>query len=138
MSTLSKAMKKLEAAALLVLIPIMLAACAHPQQPFGQECWWMTFSADGRFEKLENVLNREHFALIKPGRSTEADVWNLFGQYAEKYEFRLKNQHAWMYRFKDEGIFDMAFWVQFDTRGIVAEVGYTLDPYKDRDHWLFP
>ena len=86
-------MKKLEAAALLVLIPIMLAACAHPQlidlgtaesqvvqklgepnatvpladgrtrlvysqQPFGQECWWMTFSADGRFEKLENVLNR--------------------------------------------------------------------------------
>ncbi len=32
----------------------------------------------------------------------------------------------------------MAFWVQFDTRGIVAEVGYTLDPYKDRDHWLFP
>lgn len=74
-------MKKLEAAALLVLIPIMLAACAHPQlidlgtaesqvvqklgepnatvpladgrtrlvysqQPFGQECWWMTFSAD--------------------------------------------------------------------------------------------
>lgn len=31
MSTLSKAMKKLEAAALLVLIPIMLAACAHPQ-----------------------------------------------------------------------------------------------------------
>lgn len=173
MSTLSKAMKKLEAAALLVLIPIMLAACAHPQlidlgtaesqvvqklgepnatvpladgrtrlvysqQPFGQECWWMTFSADGRFEKLENVLNREHFALIKPGRLTEADVWNLFGQYAEKYEFRLKNQHAWMYRFKDEGIFDMAFWVQFDTRGIVAEVGYTLDPYKDRDHWLFP
>ena len=92
-------MKKLEAAALLVLIPIMLAACAHPQlidlgtaesqvvqklgepnatvpladgrtrlvysqQPFGQECWWMTFSADGRFEKLENVLNREHFMLI--------------------------------------------------------------------------
>ena len=39
---------------------------------------------------------------------------------------------------EDEGIFDMAFWVQFDTRGIVAEVGYTLDPYKDRDHWLFP
>lgn len=142
-------MKKLEAAALLVLIPIMLAACAHPQlidlgtaesqvvQKLGEPNATVPL-ADGRFEKLENVLNREHFALIKPGRSTEADVWNLFGQYAERYEFRLKNQHAWMYRFKDEGIFDMAFWVQFDTRGIVAEVGYTLDPYKDRDHWLFP
>ena len=31
MSTLSKAMRKLEAAALLVLIPMMLAGCAHPQ-----------------------------------------------------------------------------------------------------------
>lgn len=96
MSTLSKAMKKLEAAALLVLIPIMLAACAHPQlidlgtaesqvvqklgepnatvpladgrtrlvysqQPFGQECWWMTFSADGRHLAMMPHLERSCF-----------------------------------------------------------------------------
>ena len=162
----------LKTAALAAVVPLLLAACAHPQlvdvgtpeaevvrdlgepnarvvlsdgrtrlvysgQPFGQDCWWMTIGADGRFEKVENVLDRAHFALVKPGQSTEKDVYDLFGKPAEKYEFRLKNEHAWMYRFKDEGMFDMACWMQFNTEGIVTEVGYTLDPYKDRNTWFF-
>lgn len=159
---------KLARAALAAALPLMLAACAHPQlidvgtpraeverelgapdavvalpdggtrlvysgQPFGQEVWWMTIDASGRYAGLENVLDREHFALIRPGVSTERDVFDLFGKCAEKYVFHLKNEHAWMYRFKDGGMFDMACWVQFDTRGVVTEVGYTLDPWKTDD-----
>lgn len=27
----------------------------------------------------------------------------------------------------------MACWVQFDVNGVVTEVGFTTDPWKDRD-----
>ena len=102
-------------------------------QPFGQEVWWIEFDADGRIVRREEVLDRAHMALIKPGVSTEKDVWNLFGKYAQEYTFSLIDQTAWMYRFKDDGLFDMACWVQFDVNGVVTEVGFTTDPWKDRD-----
>lgn len=106
-------------------------------QPYGQEVWWLTLDASGRLKGRESVLDREHFALIRPGVSREEDVWRLFGRCAEKQEFRLSARHAWMYRFKDEGLFDMACWVEFNPEGVVVEVGYTLDPWRERDHWLF-
>lgn len=109
----------------------------YSMQPFGQEVWWLTFDDAHRLVQREEVLNREHMALIKPGVSTQADVWNLFGPCAQKYTFALIDQIAWMYRFRDEGIFDMACWVQFDQQGIVTEVGFTTDPWKDRDNSLF-
>lgn len=109
----------------------------YSMQPFGEECWWLTFDRNGNLVQKEEVLNREHFALIKPGVSTEEDVWNLFGKYAEKYTFHLINQTAWMYRFLDDGHFYMACWVQFDTKGVVTEVGYTLDPWRTNDGSIF-
>lgn len=105
----------------------------YSMQPFGQEVWWLEFDADGRLVKREEVLDRAHMALIKPGVSMEQDVWELFGKCAQKYTFSLVDQTAWMYRFRDDGLFDMACWVQFDLHGIVTEVGFTTDPWKDRD-----
>ena len=102
-------------------------------QPMAQEVWWISLDQEGRVTGKENVLDREHFALIKPGVSTEKDVWNLFGRCAQTYTFALKNEHAWMYRFLDEGMFFMACWVQFNTKGVVTEVGYTTDPWHDHD-----
>lgn len=31
----------------------------------------------------------------------------------------------------------MACWVQFDMKGVVTEVGYTIDPWWDRDGLFF-
>lgn len=109
----------------------------YSMQPMSQQVWWITLDAQGRVQSKENVLDRDHFALIKIGSTTKQDVFNLFGPCAEKFHFALKNQDAWMYRFLDEGLFYMAFWVQFDENGVVAEVGYTQDPWRDRDgDWL--
>ena len=47
----------------------------YSMQPFGQEVWWIEFDADGRIVRREEVLDRAHMALIKPGVSTEKDVW---------------------------------------------------------------
>lgn len=110
----------------------------YSMQPFGQEVWWLVFDKNHHLIERKEVLSREYMALIKPGESTQKDVWNLFGQCAEKYTFSLIDQTAWMYRFMDEGFFHMACWVQFDVRGVVTEVGFTTDPWHERDgHWLF-
>ncbi len=111
----------------------------YSMQPFGQEVWWLEFDADGRLLRREEVLDRAHMAMIKPGESTKRDVWNIFGKCAQEYVFALIDQTAWMYRFRDDGIFDMACWVQFDVKDVVTEVGFTTDPWKDRDgsFWLF-
>ena len=68
----------------------------------------------------------------------EDDVWKLWGRCAQKYTFHLVNQHAWMYRYKDFGGFDMAVWPQFDENGVVQSVETTMDPWKEKDgEWLF-
>ncbi|MCF0252907.1 MAG: hypothetical protein HUK26_01060, partial [Duodenibacillus sp.] len=47
--------------------------------------------------------------------------------------FSLAGEHAWMYRFKDFGGFDMAVWPQFDKQGVVRSVDITTDPWMERD-----
>ncbi|MFU0841963.1 MAG: SmpA-OmlA domain-containing protein [Burkholderia sp.] len=111
----------------------------YSMNPFGEEVWWLIFDKDGKLVKKEQILDYKHFMLIKPGVDTQKDVWNLFGRYAEHYTFSLINQTAWMYRFLDEGGFHMACWVQFDTKGVVTEVGFGSDPWHERDgSALFP
>ena len=51
-------------------------------QGAAQEVWWLTLDKAGKLVSRINALDREHFALIKPGVSTEKDVWTLFGKCA--------------------------------------------------------
>lgn len=102
-------------------------------QPFGQDVWWLFMNDQGQVVGREQGLQEKYFSMIKIGEWTEKDVWALWGKCAEKYEFRLVNEHAWMYRYKDVGGFDMAVWPQFDVNGIVRSVDITTDPWRDRD-----
>ncbi len=107
-------------------------------QPFGQAVWWLFVDASGHVVGREQGLQEKYFSLLTPGVSTEEDVWKLWGKCAEKYTFHLVNQHAWMYRFKDFGNFDMAVWPQFDEKGVLQSLEVTTDPWKDRDgRWPF-
>lgn len=107
-------------------------------QPYGQEVWWLFVDETGHVVSREQGLQEKYFNLIRPGVSTEDDVWKLWGRCAQKYTFHLVNQHAWMYRYKDFGGFDMAVWPQFDENGVVQSVETTMDPWKEKDgEWLF-
>lgn len=106
-------------------------------QPYGQEVWWLFVDESGHVVAREQGLQEKYFNLLTPGVSTEQDVWNLWGKCAEKYTFHLVNQHAWMYRFKDFGGFDMAVWPQFDESGVMQSMEVTIDPWRDRDgDWM--
>jgi len=104
----------------------------YSAQPFGQEVWWL-FVKDGKVVAREQGLQEKYFPMVKIGVSTEKDVWALWGTCAEKYEFHLCDEHAWMYRFKDNGNFDMAVWPQFDKTGVVRSMEVTIDPWTQRD-----
>lgn len=102
-------------------------------QPFGQDAWWLFIGKDGTVVSREQGLQEKYFNLLTPGKSTEADVWALWGKCAQKYEFPLVNQHAWMYRYKAPGGFDMAVWPQFDDNGVMQSLEVTLDPWVLND-----
>lgn len=108
----------------------------YSMQPFSQEVYWMRFDKDGRYVGKERAMNEEHFKLVVPGKHTKADVYQMFGRCAQEYEFRLQDQTAFMYRFEDVGSMDMAFWVQFDLKGVVTETAVTQDPWDHDGDWL--
>lgn len=105
----------------------------YSMQPFGEEVWWLFFDKDGKLFKREQGLQEKYFSQIQVGKWTEADVFAFWGRCAQKYEFHLANEHAWMYRYRDDGGFYMAVWPQFDTNGIVRSVETTTDPWRDND-----
>ena len=102
-------------------------------QPFGQDVWWIFVDAGGKVVGREQGLQERYFGLLTPGKSTEADVWALWGKCAQKYEFPMKNAHAWMYRYKAPGGFDMAVWPQFVADGVLRSLETTLDPWTIND-----
>ena len=106
-------------------------------EPAAQEVWWLFFR-DGRLASREQAMQEKYFSAIRPGAWTEKDVWAYWGRCAEEYEFRIVGEHAWMYRFEDEGGFDMAVWPQFDKNGVVVSCEVTEDPWKDRRLLFFP
>jgi hypothetical protein len=108
-------------------------------QPFGQEVWWLYFDQDGRLVGREQGLQVKFFTIPRIGVWTEKDVWAFWGKCAQEYDFPLVGEHAWMYRFKDDGNFDMAVWPQFDKDGILRSMDITEDPWKadfDSDTWF--
>lgn len=102
-------------------------------QPFGQSVWWIFVDESGKVISREQGLQEKYFHLLTPGQSTEADVWALWGKCAQKYEFPLVGQHAWMYRYKAPGGLDMAVWPQFDDKGVLRSMDVTEDPWKVDD-----
>lgn len=101
-------------------------------QPYGWTVWAMQFDAADRLISTAQMLTHDQFIRVRPGQQTEADILRLFGPPAQRYSFHLIHETAWMYRFND-GVFKMAFWVQFDTKGVVTSTGITPDPWSERD-----
>ncbi len=105
----------------------------YSMQPYGQQVWWLFFDDSGKLVEREQGLQRKYFSMAQIDTWTEKDVWAFWGKCAEKYEFPLVNQHAWMYRFLDVGGFYMAVWPQFDESGVLRSMDVTQDPWVLQD-----
>jgi hypothetical protein len=93
---------------------------AFPRGPLGEQTYIAKMSADGRLQRLEQVLNEDHFGRIVPGRTTKEEVRRLIGPPTETMEFPRLNQVAWTYRFRDAYNRTADFSVMLDPSGLVV------------------
>jgi hypothetical protein len=95
---------------------------AFVRGPEGVHTFMAFFAADGRLERLENVLRMATFARIVPGRDDQSAILRLLGpptpEWTTYYQWR--DELVWEWLFCDEGNQLARFDVLFDgTSGLV-------------------
>jgi hypothetical protein len=95
---------------------------AYPRGPAGTQTFMAFMAADGRLEKIEKVLDMEHFMLIEGGRSDMNEVLRLLGPVTPGNDvyFKARDERVWSWLFCDSFSQEAYFDVLFDaTTGIV-------------------
>lgn len=82
-----------------------MGASNWPIRAAGTQTFMVFIAADGRLERIDGVLDMEHFARIEPGKSDQSAVLRLLGPSAplRMQYYRLSNEIAWEWRFCDGG-----------------------------------
>ncbi|WP_265943855.1 hypothetical protein [Dechloromonas sp. A34] len=95
---------------------------AYPRGPLGPHTYMVFIGADGRLQKIENVLDVPHFARIETGKSDQAAVLRLLGPPAPEWTvyFEARDELVWEWLFCDDFSRLARFDVLFDgTTGLV-------------------
>jgi hypothetical protein len=95
---------------------------AYPRGPAGTETFMAFIDGAGRLERLEPVLNVEHFARIEAGKSDQATVLRLLGPSPSQWTtyFKARDELVWSWRICDSWNQSAFFDVLFDApTGIV-------------------
>lgn len=105
----------------------------YSNQPFDQSVWNADFDAQGRLARVEQVMNDAAFARVRSGKDNREDVLRDFGAPAQTFDYRLRDESAWMYRYYTHGGFKAAMFIYFDPAGIVKRTETGLDPWSIQD-----
>ncbi|MDR1936161.1 MAG: hypothetical protein LBS49_11400 [Candidatus Accumulibacter sp.] len=88
---------------------------AYPRGPAGTQTFMVFVASDGRLERIEKVLDMEHFALIRADQSDMASVLRLLGPVTGRNDvyFEARDERVWSWLFCDswnqEAYFDVLF-----------------------------
>ena len=105
----------------------------YSNQPFDQSVWNANFDAQGRLASVEQMMTDAAFARVQPGKDTRNEVLRDFGEPAETFYYKLRDESAWMYRYYTYGGFKAAMFVYFDPAGVVKRTETGMDPWAIRD-----
>lgn len=105
----------------------------YSNQPFDQSVWNADFDAQGRLARVEQVMTDAAFSRVQSGKDTRTDVLRDFGQPAEAFHYKLRDETAWMYRYFTHGGFKAAMFIYFDPAGVVKRTETGLDPWSIRN-----
>ncbi|MFN3566010.1 MAG: hypothetical protein ACK4V1_08515 [Burkholderiaceae bacterium] len=101
--------------------------------PFQQTKYMVDVDASGRVQRVEQVLTFEKFARLRVGIDDRTVVLREFGVPFYEQRFPLAGLTAWMYPYKENGVWDSEMAVYFDKDGIVRKVESGPDPRFIRD-----
>ncbi|HVE89206.1 MAG TPA: hypothetical protein VNA44_05845 [Burkholderiaceae bacterium] len=105
----------------------------YSNQPFDQSVWNADFDAQGKLVRTEQMMSDAAFARVQSGKDTRNEVLRDFGRPAEAFNYRLRDETAWMYRYYTHGGFKAAMFVYFDPAGVVKRTETGLDPWAIQD-----
>ncbi|MDR2788424.1 MAG: hypothetical protein LBD06_08725 [Candidatus Accumulibacter sp.] len=94
---------------------------AYPRGPAATQTFMVFMAPSGRLERIEKVLDSEHFALIQGGKSDMAGVLRLLGPVTPGNDvyFKARDERVWSWLFCDSWNREAYFDVLFDgTTGI--------------------
>ncbi|MBU0753435.1 MAG: outer membrane protein assembly factor BamE [Gammaproteobacteria bacterium] len=100
---------------------------AYPRGPEGLKTFIARIGPDGRLQGIENVLDEQHFAAIKPGMGKE-QVLRLLGppQPQRTIYFAARDELAWEWRYCDAGNGEARFSVLFDATSETVRSSFSL------------
>ena len=105
---------------------------AYPRGPEGAETFMAYIGADGRLERIEPVLDMNHFARIVAGKSDQAAVLRVIGppqpHWTEYFERR--DELVWEWRFCDPWGQLAFFDVLFDATTGIVRTTYQRPDYR--------
>ncbi len=109
---------------------------AYPRGPQGTQTFMAFIDAQGRLERIEGVLDTQHFARIEPGRSDQAAILRLLGPPQPQWTtyFERRDELVWEWLICDDWGKQAFLDVLFDgTTGIVRtsfhRPDYRINPF---------
>ncbi|GAB4472633.1 MAG: hypothetical protein OHK0044_16420 [Burkholderiaceae bacterium] len=96
--------------------------------PFQQTKYMIDIDANGRVQRVEQVLTAERFARLRIGIDDRATVLREFGIPFYERPYPLAGLIAWMYPYKEDGVWNSEMAVYFDRQGVVRKVESGPDP----------
>lgn len=82
----------------------------------------------GRVSRVGQALTTENFARIRVGIDRQEDVLRLLGPPRMKQQYARTEFIAWLYGYKQDGVWDSEMAIYFDSAGVVRELQNGPDP----------
>ena len=98
--------------------------------PLGFHVYAVRIGPDGVMRSIEQRLTVENVRRIVPGRTTRAEVRELFGPPFEETRLPRLARDVWEYQLLDV-VFRWKLWIQFSDDGVVREVLQMRHPDED-------
>jgi outer membrane protein assembly factor BamE (lipoprotein component of BamABCDE complex) len=100
----------------------------YPLGPEGLHTLLIKIGSDGKYQGREDLLTRANFQHVYPGMK-QADVLTVLGPPGRAQIYKMKNETAWEWRFKD-GAESRVFVVMFNAAGQVVSTAIEETPHS--------
>ncbi len=99
----------------------------YPKLPFGRESYAVRLDKQGRFAALEQRLDPQYIAMVRPNQTTAEEVLDILGPPYQAYAYPRMQREAWEYQLRTPPNHKILY-VQFSPDRVVREVYQLMDP----------
>jgi hypothetical protein len=103
----------------------------YARGPAGQHTFMARIDPQGKLASFEQVLTSAKFGAVRIGKDNKQTILHTFGQPAEIQRYALSDTEAWLYRYKEQDVWNSIMYVQFYPSGTVKALQNGPDPDRE-------